>query len=345
MNRYRPLKELFLCRMRQFYREPEAIFWTYGFPVLMAAGLGLAFRNRPPQQVHVGVEDGPASAQIRAALEGLEGFEIQSASPQRCADLLRTGQVDILAVPGEQGYEYRFDPTRPEATMARLHLDNALQKSAGRQDALPVTDKHVTEPGARYIDFLVPGLIGLNLMGGGLWGVGFITVDMRIRKLLKRLVATPMRKSHFLMSVIGGRMVFTIPELFILIGFAWLVFKIAIVGSLLSILAVVAVGGVSFAGIGMLAASRAQKLETISGLMNLIMLPMWLLSGVFFSSARFPDLMQPFIQALPLTQLNQALRAVMLEGASLWAVKIPLIILLAWGLVCFSLALRWFRWT
>lgn len=345
MKRYRPLTELFLCRMRQFYREPEAIFWTYGFPVLMAAGLGLAFRNRPPQQIHIGIEDLPATTDVRAALEDLEQFQVQTASPQRCADLLRTGQVDILVVPTEQGYEYRFDPTRPQASMARLQLDDALQASAGRQDVLPVTDTHVTEPGARYIDFLVPGLIGLNLMGGGLWGVGFVTVDMRIRKLLKRLIATPIRKSHFLLSIIGGRMIFTIPELFILIAFAWLVFKIVIVGSLLNLFVVAAVGGLSFAGIGMLAASRAQKLETISGLMNLIMLPMWLLSGVFFSASRFPDIMQPFIQALPLTQLNDALRAVMLEGATLWAIKIPLLILVAWGLTCFTLALRWFRWT
>ncbi|HUU85140.1 MAG TPA: ABC transporter permease [Phycisphaerae bacterium] len=343
--KYYALYELFLCRMRQFYREPEAIFWTYGFPILLTIGLGIAFRNRPPGQVEVAVEDMPATAQIRAVLADDEGFDLQVASADECARLLRKGDVDILVVADGEGYEYRFDSTRPEATLARHRVDDALQRAAGRADVLQVADTHVTERGGRYIDFLVPGLLGMNLMGGGLWGVGFVTVDMRIRRLLKRLVATPMRKRDFLLSVIGGRMVFTLPEMFCLLMAAWLIFRIAVVGSVISIFCVAVVGALSFAGLGLLVASRARKLETISGLLNLVMLPMWVLSGTFFSASRFPDVMQPFIQALPLTQLNNALRAVILDGASLPSQALPLLILAAWGVIPFVLALRWFRWT
>ena len=345
MKRYFAMKELFLCRMRQFYREPEAIFWTYGFPILLTAGLGIAFRNRPPEQIDVGIEDSPATAHIRELLDDNDDFDVEVASADDCAEMLRLGRVSILVEVDESGYTYRYDPTRPEAAMARQQLDNVLQHAAGRTDAVQTTDSHVTEPGARYIDFLVPGLLGMNLMGGGLWGVGFVTVDMRIRKLLKRLVATPMSKREFLLSVIGGRMVFTVPEMLVLLMTGWLLFDIVIVGHVLTIFCVACVGGMSFAGIGLLVASRARKLETISGLMNLVMLPMWLFSGIFFSAKRFPEAMQPFVQALPLTQLNNALRDVILEGASLYSQAIPLLILTAYGLVAFVLGLRWFRWT
>jgi hypothetical protein len=175
--RYYALKELFLCRMRQFYREPEAIFWTYGFPLLLTAGLGIAFRNRPPEKVEVGIEDAPATQQIREALTEDDGFDVEVGGVDECARMLRLGRVAILVVAADQGYEFRYDPTRPEANLARLKVDAALQRAAGRTDPVAVEEVHVSEPGARYIDFLVPGLLGMNLMGGGLWGVGFVTVS------------------------------------------------------------------------------------------------------------------------------------------------------------------------
>lgn len=211
-------------------------------------------------------------------------------------------------------------------------------------DPVATEDEEVTAPGSRYIDFLVPGLIGMNLMGGGLWGIGFVLVDMRVRNLLKRLLATPMRRSDFLLSMIGVRVLFFIPEMFFLLFVAALIFEIPIRGSLLSVAFLAWIGSMSFAGLGLLVACRAKRLETVTGLMNLVMLPMWLTSGVFFSSERFPDFLQPFIRALPLTQLNDALRAIILDGAGLWTQTGPMLILLAWGSVSFLLALKWFRW-
>ena len=201
----------------------------------------------------------------------------------------------------------------------------------------------MTEPGARYIDFLVPGLLGMNLMGGGLWGVGFVIVDMRVKKLLKRLVATPMKRTDFLWSIIGGRLVFTIPELVVILGTRGALFRSrGAAATSFAILLLCLVGAISFSGLGLLVACRARRIETVSGLMNLIMLPMWLLSGIFFSPDRFPDALQPLVQSLPLTQLNYALRAVILEGASLTSQSWRLLILAAWGAI--FLALRWFRW-
>ncbi len=242
---------------------------------------------------------------------------------------------------------YLFDPTRPEATAARAAVDDALQRAFGRHDPLPTGDVTIEEPGSRYIDFLIPGLIGLNTMGGGLWGIGFLLVNFRIAKLLKRFMATPMPRENFLLALLGARLTFLIPDVGVLLLMGVLLFGMPIRGSLALLALIEIVGALAFAGIGLLIASRAQTTETVSGLMNLVMLPMWLLSGVFFSSERFPDAIQPLIQILPLTQLIQALRLVILEGAGIGnqAILVALLILSLWAVGTFVLALRIFRWT
>jgi len=184
----------------------------------------------------------------------------------------------------------------------------------------------------------------MGLMGGGLWGVGFVIVDMRIRKLLKRFIATPMKKYQFLAGIMLSRFLFMVPEIAILLLFARIAFGVRVQGSLLAVMFFVFLGAFTFAGIGLLVASRAKSLETVSGLMNLVMLPMWVLSGIFFSSERFPAAVQPVIKILPLTPLINALRAVILEGHSLFQLWPQIVILAVWGLVTFVLSLRWFRW-
>jgi ABC-2 type transport system permease protein len=343
MMKYHPLKELSLARLREFLREPEAVFWTYGFPLLLAVGLGIAFRNRPIEKIYVDVAEHERAPAIARVLKQSPEMVVEVHPEQECRDHLRLGKSSLVVIPGTV-VTYVFDPSRSESELARQRVNDVLQRAAGRQDPLESREKLVTEPGARYIDFLVPGLLGMNLMGGGMWGVGFVIVDMRVKKLLKRLVATPMKRTDFLWSVIGSRLVFTIPELVVILGTGVLFFGVAVRGNLFVILLLSLVGAISFSGLGLLVACRAQRIETVSGLMNLIMLPMWLLSGIFFSPDRFPDALQPLVQSLPLTQLNYALRAVILEGASLTSQSWRLLILAAWGGIPFVLALRWFRW-
>ena len=345
--RDRPLTQLVLARLREFYREPEAVFWVYGFPILMIVALGIAFRNKPIERITVDVESGSRAAAIVDALSKQEKFVVATFDSAECRVRLRTGKTDLVVSVGDSStphYDYAFDPTRTESVLARNAVDDALQRSAGRQDAATAADHVFDEPGGRYIDFLVPGLLGMSLMGGGMWGVGFAIVDMRIRKLLKRFLATPMKKTDFLAGMIISRMVFMVPEVLALVGFARVVFGVRIYGSLWAVLSLVLLGAVAFAGIGLLIASRAKTIEAVSGLMNLVMLPMWMLSGVFFSSDRFPEVVRPAIKALPLTLLNDALRAVMQEGATLSSQGFEVAGLAAWGTVTFALALRWFKW-
>lgn len=343
-RRYSPLGQLVLARLREFYREPEAIFWVYGFPILMVIALGIAFRNKPVDKIPVDVVEEPAAAEAIKVLQENPLFAVKVHDQAMCLDRWRTGKTDlvVMVLPGPR-YHYRFDPNRTESRLARDAVDNALQKATSR--TVPVQDETSDQPGSRYIDFLVPGLLGMSLMGGGLWGVGFVIVDMRIRKLLKRFLATPMKKRHFLAAIMLSRLCFMIPEVIVLLLFAWLAFGVVIHGSLGTVIVLILLGAFTFAGIGLLVASRAKTVEAVSGLMNLVMLPMWVLSGIFFSAERFPEAAQPFIKLLPLTPLIDALRAVMLEGESLVSQLPRLCILAAWALVSFVLALRWFRWS
>ena len=283
--------QLALSRMREFYREPEAVFWVFGFPIVLAFALGLAFRNTGPGKLQVGVVAGPGDSAVAVVLDSSPRLVATVLDTATARLRLRTGRVALLVIPGDP-LVYRYDSTRTESGLARLEVDAVLQRARGRKDLVAVRDDRAVAPGSRYIDFLIPGLLGMNLLGSGIWGVGFSVVQARQRKLLKRYMATPMRRSHYLLSFILSRLVFLIVEVVALVGFGWLLFGVAVRGSFATLAGITILGSFSFAGLGLLVASRAKTIEGVSGLMNLVMLPMWILSGTFFSYARFPDAMR-----------------------------------------------------
>jgi len=229
--------------------------------------------------------------------------------------------------------------------LARTEVNDALQAAAGRKDAVATSVVSSSEPGSRYIDFLIPGLLGMNLMNSGMWGIGFALVDMRQRKLLKRFVGTPMRRGDFLMALASSRLILMIIEVGLLLAFGVIFFHMRVLGSVFAIALIAAIGSLTFGGVGLLTASRAQKIESVSGLINLVMMPMWIFSGVFFSYERFPAVIQPLIKVLPLTALNDALRASILEGTPLLQQWPRLLVMALWGGISFLLALKLFRWT
>jgi ABC-type multidrug transport system permease subunit len=336
------------ARMKELWREPEVIFWVFVFPLLLALGLGIAFRNKPADVTAIAVVNNSHAQQVIELLQRSPDKNIIHADvlDERVAlDRFRLGQYALVVTADDTGVHYRYDPARPESVLARSQVDDALQTAAGRTSPLKAETTQSSQPGARYIDFLIPGLLGMNLMNSGMWGIGFAVVDMRQRKLLKRFVASPMRRTDFLLALGSSRLVLMIIEVALLMGFGVLVFHMKVEGSWLAILLVAGLGAVSFGGIGLLTASRAQKIESVSGLINLVMMPMWIFSGVFFSYERFPQVIQPLIKALPLTALNDALRAIILQGASLSSQWMPLAIMAIWGGLSFVIALKWFRWS
>jgi ABC-type multidrug transport system permease subunit len=324
------------------------IFWIFLFPVLLALGLGIAFRNKPPDAVRIVIVQQPGSARIAELLQrspDAHSLKIDVLASAQ-ADLgFRLGKFDVEMVPSGAGVEYVYDPARPESMQARSLADSALQAGAGSKPAVPTASRVNTEPGSRYIDFLIPGLLGMNLMGSGMWGIGFAIVEMRQRKLLKRYVATPMGRGDFLLALASSRLILMMAELLLVLGFGVYAFHMRVMGSWAAILLVSCLGALSFSALGLLTASRAQKIETASGIMNSVMMPMWIFSGIFFSYERFPAVVIPIIKLLPLTALNDMLRSIILEGGSLSSQSAPLAVICGWGAASFFLAVRFFRWT
>ena len=337
----RSLVQLTLVRFREFWREPEAIFWVFIFPVLLAGGLGIAFRNRPADVLKVGA----AAPEIARALSRDKSLSVEVFGLAAGEEALRVGRIALLAVPAPAGgVVYRYDDTNPDGRMARLLADRAVQQAAGRPEPVPASDKLVREAGSRYIDFLLPGLLGMNLMGSGIWGIGFAIVDARRKKLLKRFVATPMSRGQYLLSFMLSRLVLLFVEVVALVGFGAWIFGVPVRAPLAELAFLCLLASFSFSALGLLIASRVRTIEGASGLMNFVMLPMWILSGVFFSAQRFPEMLQPVIKLLPLTAVIDALRAAMLRGATLPQLTGELAVMAGWLALSFTLALKLFRW-
>jgi ABC-2 type transport system permease protein len=340
---------LLMARMLELQREPEVVFWVFVFPLLLATGLGIAFRNKPAEAPSVAIVAGPGAQEAELLLRRSSqhaSLKIAAQDGEAARKGFRLGKYDLVIEPNAGGgFTYLYDPARPESVLARTEVNDALQAAAGRKDVISTDVVTSSEPGSRYIDFLIPGLLGMNLMNSGMWGIGFALVDMRQRKLLKRFVGTPMRRGDFLLALLSSRLVLMIIEIGLLLTLGVLLFHMKVLGSIFAIALLGAAGAMCFGGVGLLTASRAQKIESVSGLMNLVMMPMWIFSGVFFSYERFPAVIQPLIKALPLTALNDALRASILEGTPLFRQWPRLLVMALWGGVSFVLALRWFRWT
>jgi ABC transporter DrrB family efflux protein len=334
------LYQLTVIRFKLFLREPEAIFWIFIFPILLAVGLGIAFRNRPPDVLQVGA----TTTQLTQALNSDKGLTAKTMNEAEGSHELATGDILLLAIQKPDGVAYKYDDTNPDARTARLIADRAVQAAFGQRETVHSENQLVHETGSRYIDFVVPGLLGMNLMGSAIWGMGFAIVEARQKKLLKRLVASPMPRWQYLASYILSRLIMLVVEVVVFLGFAWVVFGVPFRGSLLQLAILCVLTSLSFSALGLLVASRARTMEAASGLMNLVMLPMWILSGVFFSASRFPAVVQPFVKALPLTASIDTLRGNMLQGTGMGHMLAPVAVLLAWLVVPFLVALRIFRW-
>ena len=334
------LYQLTMTRFRLLTREPEAIFWIFVFPILLAMGLGIAFRNRPADVLQVAA----TTTQLTQALAADKSLTATTLDEAAGTHALATGHILLLVLQNPDGVAYKYDDTNPDARTARLLVDRDLQAAAGRRDAVHVENRLIHETGSRYIDFVVPGLLGMNLMGSAMWGLGFAIVEARQKKLLKRMVASPMPRWQYLASFLLSRLAMLVIEVAVFLGFARLAFGVPLRGSLPELAFLCLLTSIAFSALGLLVSSRARTMEAASGLMNLVMLPMWIMSGVFFSASRFPAVIQPFVQALPLTAAIDAMRGNMLQGTGLGQMMAQVGILLAWFVVPFSVALRIFRW-
>ena len=333
------------AQFREFWRTPEAVFWTYGFPLVMAVVLGFAFRPSAPKPVPIAVVAAEA-ALTEPLVERLRRdarLQVEVLDAAAADRALARGRVALSVRGSLSAPVVRADRTRPEAELAGLLVARALRQVANEGD-VAIAHEDEDRPGSRYIDFLVPGLIGLNLLGAGMWGFGFNMVQMRTQNLLRRLSVTPLTRGEFLFGYLLGRFVLVIPEAIVIALFGMVLWGVPFRGSWLAFLLVVAVGGFAFAGLGCLLASRARTTEGVAGLMNLCQLPMWMLGGSFFANDTLQGPIRWAAEVMPLTHVNRALRDLMLEPGSLRDVAAPLAGLAAFAALCFAVGARLFRW-
>ncbi len=277
---HHPLVELMLARLREFVREPEALFWSFFFPIVMSVAMAIAFPSQGSRPVRVGVPPGAASEVLRKTLSANHGVIVRDVPADEELRQLREGDVHVIVRPGDPPV-YHFDPDREESRIARLVVDDVLKRAAGRSDPWQAREDAIAIPGSRYVDWLIPGIVALGIMNNSMWSIGFMTVQMRLRKLLKRLAASPMQKWEFLLAQVLARLLFLGPEVAVPLVFGALAFGMPVRGSIVGIALVALSGALAFGSIGLMVGSRVRTLEAISGLMNLIMVPMWVLERRF----------------------------------------------------------------
>ncbi len=371
------LIQLISAHFKEIIRHPAVIFWGIIFPILMALGLGIAFTRQTGIVRHVAViendqavtENANNKLSIHAFLEkhadkikpvgskpqlykltlaneklGDTTFIFEKTTWHHAMILLKRGNLSIIMDEKNNRIEYHFDPLNTDAHFSYLKLSKFFTQNGTPVEENLESVQPLTVHGTRYIDFLVPGLMAMGVMMSCMWGMSYGMIDKRSKKLLRRMVATPMKKSYFLISLMTVRIAMNLIESALLFLFAWLVFHITIEGSLAGLFTIFIAGNIAFGGIAIFISCRTSNTEIGNGLVNAVVMPMMVLSGVFFSYYNFPDWSIPFIQKLPLTLLADGLRSIFIEGAGFTEAILPAAILLSIGIFFFSAGLKFFKW-
>jgi ABC-type multidrug transport system permease subunit len=370
--RIKQLWQLIAAQFREIIREPGVLFWGILFPILMSLGLGLAFTKKGEVTRKIGVisdsrvyenptlssflmnncEKNPSPKQgswkcryvIKDEKLGNSVFLFYDLKWEEATRLLKRGTMNVLVAASGDSVEYHFDPMNSDAELTYLKLGNIISKGKLPETGNNSEIRPLTVTGTRYIDFLVPGLITMGVMMSCMWGISYGIIEKRSKKLLRRLVATPMRKSHFLIALITVRVVMNFIESFALLIFALLAFRIKIQGDITALILIYLAGNIAFAGIAVFVSSHTSNTEVGNGLINFVVMPLMVLSGIFFSYQNFPEWSLGVIKNLPLTMMTDGFRSILNEGSGMPQVILPIIILTATGALFFSAGLKIFKW-
>jgi ABC-type multidrug transport system permease subunit len=374
--RFRQLWQLIAALFREIIREPGVLFWGILFPILMSLGLGLAFTKKADVIRKVAIINITDSSSDGSENSAIAGF-LQNQCEKNTSDdgnawkwkytikddklgnsiflfyimkwddavrFLKRGTINVLLLGRSDSVEYHFDPMNPDAQLTYLKLSSIVGNGQIQTIQSNAEIKPLTVTGTRYIDFLVPGLIAMGVMMSSMWGISYGIIEKRSKKLLRRLVATPMRKSHFLIALIAVRITMNFIESLVLFLFALFAFRMTIQGNISALILMFLAGNIAFAGIAVFVSSHTSNTEVGNGLINFVVFPMMVLSGIFFSYQNFPEWSLPVIKNLPLTMLTDGIRSIFNEGAGYHEVTIPILILLAIGTLFFSVGLKIFKW-
>jgi ABC-2 type transport system permease protein len=378
MNRifnWRQLKTLTLANFKEMLREPGVLFWGIVFPILMSLGLGIAFNTKSDVIRKIGIIGNTDSIfkdtsllihkflavktiksynekektdnylfRIENKKLGNTNFHFRILTWNDAVMELKRGKISLVMEEKNDSVNYLFDPANPDAQLTYIRLSQIFGSRDFVSDENDVNIKPLTLEGTRYVDFLVPGLIAMGIMMSIMWGVSYTIIERRSKKLLRRMVSSPMKKSHFLISIIAVRVCMNFIEGCLIFFFAFLVFGIRIQGSLPALLLVFISGNIMFSGLAVFISSKTSKTEIGNALINLVVMPMMLLSGIFFSYHNFPDWMITVIQKLPLTMVADDIRSIFIEGAGIAQIATHCLILCLGGIIFFTAGIRIFKW-
>lgn len=364
----RPIVQLILIQLREFYREPGILFWAFVFPIAMAWGLGIAFTHKIEQKRNIAFIECTAQpdTQFRKILNrfsktdtalvngikysirigndkiGYTNFRFMPATWENARKHLKSGSILLIIEEKEGKLLYHYDPFSSEAQLTYMQLSSFINKGSSIESEAEI--RPLTQKGSRYIDFLIPGLIAMDLMMSTLWGISYSLIEKRSKKLLRRMVATPMKKSSFLFAQLIARLILNIFEALILFVFANYYFGFTLEGKFVTLVILYLSGMLCFTGISILLSSRTSNTYVGNGLINAIVMPMTVLSGIFFSYHNFPDVVLPYIQAFPLTMLADGLRGIFIEGTGLKEIILPSLVLSGIGITTFITGLKIYKW-
>lgn len=363
---------LIVSHAKELMREPSVLFWGIVFPILMALGLGIAFTQKTEMTERIGIID--TKNNLSDSTNSIESFLNKHAEKIHHANsadeyklivknkklgntiyifqkmnwkeatiLLKKGEINLVLEDKSGGIDYNFDPAGPDAQLNYLKLSKILGR---RKPAVENSEniEPLTLKGTRYIDFFIPGLMALGILMSSIWGLGYTLIEKRSKKLLRRMIATPMKKSYFLISFISVRTMMNFLESLLLFIFSNLVFGITIQGSIVALLLIFIAGNVNFAGLATLISARTANPEVGNGIISAVTTPMFVLSGIFFSYQHFPDWAIPIIKIIPLTMLADSVRSIFIEGAGFGEIVLPFVILFVMGILFFSIGLKIFKW-
>jgi ABC-2 type transport system permease protein len=357
------LLQLYIASLKEFIREPMTLFWTMAFPILFILIFGLVFSDPDSPSYEIGLavnDEGPAGEALAEAFRSVPVFEITEGERDDLIEQLKNGDLrTVVVIPdglseavqaGDTAQvETIYDPSNTTSAQIVLAIIRQIVDSVDRgiQNApvqLEVEATPITAEDAGFIDFFLPGILGMSLMQTGLFGTAPVLVAMREQQILRRLGATPLPRSILLASQVMMRLTIGFAQMAVIIGIGILGFGMNIEQSPLLLIGFVVLGALAFVAMGYMIAGLAKTQDAVNGISSLLNFPMMFLSGIFFPIEVMPEWLRPVVSIIPLTYLGDALRQIIVGAPPAYPLLLDAGVLVGCMVVCGLMALRFFRW-
>ncbi|PIZ00977.1 hypothetical protein COY62_00595 [bacterium (Candidatus Howlettbacteria) CG_4_10_14_0_8_um_filter_40_9] len=363
-----------LANIKMTLRNKQVLFWSVFFPIFMMGLFGAMFQggDRTYDIGMVNKSKSETAAKMVEALKKVEVLKIsEDGEESEQASLEKGERIAVIEIPetlvdppkqvkalGVPTTPAKITPTAIDilfnenkaqdaeivATVVNQFIGKFNQQMTGQPETLTLTKEAYKSKDLKYIDFLLPGLIAMSLMMGGVVGIANGITTLRERGVLKRLLATPINPVNFFIVQVITRLLVAIMQAIIMVAVGVLAFGAHFYGSILTFAIVLTFGATVFLIFGLVMSSLAKNVDTVEPMTRAVTMPMMFLGGVFFPIEAMPTWLQPVSRALPLSYMSDALRKVISEGVSLYTIRIDLLVLLVWGIAGFLIAARTFKW-